>query len=87
VYRNNYVFRWKIERGKILDVIVSIIRIRAVLIASYMQFCLFGVVPKYSNVKGHVSEFYFVMLPSILWMGKGHTRSFISTSFKTNLLN
>jgi hypothetical protein len=70
---------------KILDIIVSILRIRAVLVSFRMQFCVFGVVPKYSNVKGYVS--YFVILSCILWMRKGHTLSFLSTYLQTNLLN
>lgn len=49
--------------GKILDIIVSIPRIRAVLVSSCMQFCFFGIVPKYSNVKGYFRELFcdFVM--------------------------
>jgi hypothetical protein len=74
-------------RGKILDVIVSIPQIRAVVISSCMQFCFFGVLHKYSNVNGYVSEFYFVILPCILLMRKGHKRGFLSTYLQTNLLN
>jgi hypothetical protein len=43
---------------RILGIIVSIPRIRDVLISSCIQFCVFVVVPKYLNVKGYVRELF-----------------------------